>query len=98
MIGLGEPPAIGVFAAIGNAVANAIGVRVPQRALTRGPRAGRPGREERIMQAFEYANPLRVHEARGHAGRALGRSGRAGRRHGPAQPDEGAYRVRRSGW
>ena len=30
VIGLGEPPAIGGVAAIANAVANAIGVRVPQ--------------------------------------------------------------------
>ena len=29
VIGLGEPPAVGSCAAVGNAVANAIGVRVP---------------------------------------------------------------------
>jgi xanthine dehydrogenase YagR molybdenum-binding subunit len=29
VIGLGEPPAIGICAAVGNAVANAIGTRVP---------------------------------------------------------------------
>ncbi len=34
VIGLGEPPAIGVIAAIGNAVANAIGVRVPHVPMT----------------------------------------------------------------
>ena len=34
VIGLGEPPVIGVVAAIGNAVANAIGVRVPRVPLT----------------------------------------------------------------
>lgn len=34
VIGLGEPPAIGVVAAIANAVANAIGVRVPEVPLT----------------------------------------------------------------
>ncbi len=34
VIGLGEPPAIGVVAAIANAVANAIGVRVPRVPLT----------------------------------------------------------------
>jgi xanthine dehydrogenase YagR molybdenum-binding subunit len=34
VIGLGEPPAIGVVAAIANAVANAIGVRVPNVPLT----------------------------------------------------------------
>jgi len=34
VIGLGEPPAIGVIASISNAVANAIGVRVPHVPLT----------------------------------------------------------------
>ena len=34
VIGLGEPPAIEACAAIGNAVANAIGVRVPKIPLT----------------------------------------------------------------
>jgi len=34
VIGLGEPPAIGVIASIANAVANAIGVRVPHVPLT----------------------------------------------------------------
>jgi xanthine dehydrogenase YagR molybdenum-binding subunit len=34
VIGLGEPPAIGVIAAVGNAVANAIGVRVPHVPMT----------------------------------------------------------------
>jgi xanthine dehydrogenase YagR molybdenum-binding subunit len=34
VVGLGEPPAIGGIAAIGNAVANAIGVRVPMLPLT----------------------------------------------------------------
>jgi xanthine dehydrogenase YagR molybdenum-binding subunit len=34
IIGLGEPPAIGGMAAIGNAVANAIGMRVPMLPLT----------------------------------------------------------------
>ena len=34
VIGLGEPPVIGVCAAIGNAVANAIGVRVSLLPLT----------------------------------------------------------------
>ena len=44
-------------AAIANAVANAIGVRVPNVPLTPDRAAGMPGREERLMQAFEYANP-----------------------------------------
>lgn len=34
VIGLGEPPAIGIQAAIGNAVANALGVRVPYMPMT----------------------------------------------------------------
>jgi xanthine dehydrogenase YagR molybdenum-binding subunit len=34
VVGLGEPPAIGGVAAIANAVANAIGVRVPRVPLT----------------------------------------------------------------
>ncbi len=34
VIGLGEPPAIGICAAVGNAVANAIGVRVPHIPMT----------------------------------------------------------------
>ena len=34
VIGLGEPPVISPGAAIGNAVANAIGVRVPNLPLT----------------------------------------------------------------
>jgi xanthine dehydrogenase YagR molybdenum-binding subunit len=34
VIGLGEPPAIGICAAVGNAVANAIGVRVPRMPMT----------------------------------------------------------------
>jgi xanthine dehydrogenase YagR molybdenum-binding subunit len=34
VIGLGEPPAVGICAAVGNAVANAIGVRVPTIPMT----------------------------------------------------------------
>jgi xanthine dehydrogenase YagR molybdenum-binding subunit len=34
VIGLGEPPAIAICAAVGNAVANAIGVRVPHIPMT----------------------------------------------------------------
>jgi xanthine dehydrogenase YagR molybdenum-binding subunit len=34
VIGLGEPPAVGICASIGNAVANAIGVRVPHIPMT----------------------------------------------------------------
>ena len=34
VVGLGEPPAVGICAAVGNAVANAIGVRVPSMPMT----------------------------------------------------------------
>lgn len=46
VIGLGEPPAISVIAAIGNAVANAIGVRVPDAPLT----------PNRVLAALEGRN------------------------------------------
>ena len=46
VIGLGEPCAIGVIAAIGNAVANAIGVRVPHVPLT----------ADRVLAALEGRN------------------------------------------
>jgi xanthine dehydrogenase YagR molybdenum-binding subunit len=42
VIGIGEPPAISPGAAIGNAVANAIGVRVPELPLT----------PDRVLQAL----------------------------------------------
>jgi xanthine dehydrogenase YagR molybdenum-binding subunit len=46
VIGLGEPPAVGIQAAIGNAVANAIGARVP----------GMPVTPERVLAALEGRN------------------------------------------
>jgi xanthine dehydrogenase YagR molybdenum-binding subunit len=46
IIGLGEPPAIGGIAAIANAVANAIGVRVPMVPLT----------PDRVIAALERRN------------------------------------------
>jgi xanthine dehydrogenase YagR molybdenum-binding subunit len=46
VIGLGEPPAIGVVASISNAVANAIGVRVPHVPLT----------ADRVLAALERRN------------------------------------------
>jgi xanthine dehydrogenase YagR molybdenum-binding subunit len=46
VVGLGEPPAVGVVAAIGNAVANAIGVRVPVAPLT----------PDRVLAALERRN------------------------------------------
>ena len=45
-IGLGEPAAIGCIAAIANAVANAIGVRVPEVPLT----------PDRVLAALERRN------------------------------------------
>ena len=46
VIGLGEPPAIAICAAIGNAVANAIGVRVPNIPMT----------PDRVLAALEGRN------------------------------------------
>jgi len=46
VIGLGEPPAIPICAAMSNAVANAIGVRVPRVPLT----------PERVLAALEGRN------------------------------------------
>jgi len=46
VIGLGEPCAVGACAAIGNAVANAIGVRVPRIPLT----------ADRVLAALERRN------------------------------------------
>ena len=43
VIGVGEPPTISTAAAIGNAVANAIGVRVPELADVPHERPQRPG-------------------------------------------------------
>ncbi len=46
VIGLGEPAAIALIAAIANAVANAIGVRVPEMPLT----------PDRVLAALERRN------------------------------------------
>jgi xanthine dehydrogenase YagR molybdenum-binding subunit len=43
VIGLGEPPAVPICAAISNAVTNAIGVRVPEIPIT----------PERVLRAME---------------------------------------------
>ena len=43
MIGVGEPPTISTAAAIGNAVTNAIGVRVPEWPMTPRNVLERPG-------------------------------------------------------
>jgi xanthine dehydrogenase YagR molybdenum-binding subunit len=46
VIGLGEPPAVGPLAAIANAVANAVGVRVPRAPFT----------ADRVLAALERRN------------------------------------------
>jgi xanthine dehydrogenase YagR molybdenum-binding subunit len=46
VIGLGEPPAIAICAAVGNAVANAIGIRVPNMPMT----------PDRVLNALEGRN------------------------------------------
>jgi len=64
VIGLGEPPVVSPGAAISNAVANAIGVRVPSLPLT--PTASGGTREERraeLMRAFKYASPTTKEQA-----------------------------------
>ncbi len=69
VIGVGEPPTISTAAAIGNAVTNAIGVRVAGLADVTPERPQRPGRglQRRegvsIMKAFEYAGPASVDDA-----------------------------------
>ena len=95
VIGLGEPPVISPVAAIGNAVANAIGVRVPQVPFTpeRVLAALADTRGERLMRAFEYASPTTVEEAVAllAAGGWQGRGAR--RRHRSAELDEGRRRA-----
>ena len=98
VIGLGEPPAIAICAAVGNAVANAIGVRVPQHSHDAGPRAGCAGREERIMQTFEYANPATLQEAVGLLGARWGQADVLAGGTDLHQPHEGTSRTRPSAW
>ena len=64
IIGLGEPPAIGGMAAISNAVANAIGVRVGHSAADAQQSSRRIGhvgkqREERINGTLRIHQPQR---------------------------------------
>ena len=64
VIGLGEPPVISPGAAISNAVANAIGVRVPFIPLTPDRVLTRSGSESRcVMRAFEYTSPTSTKQA-----------------------------------
>ncbi|HET9742226.1 MAG TPA: xanthine dehydrogenase family protein molybdopterin-binding subunit [Terriglobales bacterium] len=53
VIGIGEPPVVSAGAAISNAVANAIGVRVPYLPLT----------PERVLEALENANGVEGEQA-----------------------------------
>ena len=64
VIGLGEPPVVSPGAVISNAVANAIGVRVPTLPLT--PDRVLEALEKkggRTMRAFEYASPATKDQA-----------------------------------
>ena len=64
VIGLGEPPVISPGAAISNAVANAIGVRVPFIPLTPDRVLDGSGSESRcVMRAFEYTSPTSTKQA-----------------------------------
>ena len=98
VIGLGEPPAIAICAAIGNAVANAIGDARARHPDDADARARHAGREESVMQSFEYANPATVAGSGGTALRQVGRDRSPGRRHRPAGPDEGAPATLPSAW
>ena len=69
VIGIGEPPTISTAAAVANAVANAIGVRVrslpitPDKVLTRARRAREDGRH--AVKAFAYVNARQSAGSRG---------------------------------
>ena len=90
VIGLGEPPVISPGAAISNAVANAIGVRVPNLPLTanRVIAALEKGRV-RLMNAFEYASPSTKKDAVKILSETPDKAVVPGRRHRSAEPDEG---------
>ncbi len=64
VVGLGEPPVISTGAAISNAVANAIGVRVPVLPLT-PQRVLEAPKGAQNMKSFEYATPRTETEALG---------------------------------
>ena len=92
VIGLGEPPAISPGAAISNAVANAIGVRVgilpltPDKVLAALNQLAQKGRC--MMRPFEYVSPSQ-HQAGGQpARRDLGADRDPGGRHRSARADE----------
>ena len=60
VIGLGEPPAVSPGAAISNAVANALGVRVGILPITPDASTGRDesvAESRCIMRAFDYVSP-----------------------------------------
>ena len=85
VIGVGEPPVVSPGAAIANAVANAIGVRVPFLPLDAAAGARRAGAAERgegdrLMQPFEYASPKTREQAVKLLGTDPGPGHRPGRR------------------
>ena len=90
VIGIGEPPTISTAAAVGNAVFNAIGVRVPilpliTEARPRRPREGREGE----MKNFTYHQPTTIQLALPLLDEQVGQDRTPGRRHRPARPAEG---------
>ena len=75
-VGLGEPPVISTAAAVGNAIANAIGVRVRSLPLTPTGGARRAERREgrrHAMKAFAYVNAANEKEAIASLGPERGR-------------------------
>ena len=90
VIGLGEPPVISPGAAISNAVANAIGVRVPFLPLTPDRVLDGARSEGRcMMRPFEYASPTTRDQAIGLLAPAWGQRRSPRRRHRSAGADEG---------
>ena len=87
--GLGEPPMIPTGAAIGNAVAHALGTRL-RRPLHAAAGAGGAG-----VKAFAYVRPARDRRRRGRP--RPPRRARHGRRHRPAHPAGSRHPARRVG-
>ena len=102
VIGLGEPPVISPGAAISNAVANAIGVRVPEIPLTpdRVIAALSVKWPERscVMRQFEYTAPQSTQQAIALLGQSWAQAQVSRRRHRSAGADEGRHRALRSAW
>ena len=96
VVGLGEPPTISTAAAIANAVANAIGVRIrtlpitPQTVLRRSNRSAQEARCEGLCLRQRRQ---REGSGRGAGGPERGKRAAARRRHGPPRADEGLRRA-----